>query len=287
VCVLLPAGRAGYFWVLFDLTSERLAGRGCMSLCYRQSAGQAEFEGLLAGLWSGKEAACTCISVAKQQNGTVWRGKYLTCGFLCASLQLHLSCYVLRGCAQQQAQSTANCITDCTCAGRPLPHHPPALPVVARTLQGDSALVLDALMYRRGISSKEISVSYHKACQLLTAFEHVDFQFIPRWVGWGACKMSWRALQVFVASVYTRWQHVGRALMVVWETLSVVKLSDTDVQGASIMPISGVVTPHLAASFLLSACCLAVLQGAEQPGQPAVQDVDGHRHCAACAAAQG
>lgn len=44
-------------------------------------------------------------------------------------------------------------------------------------------MVLDALMYRRGINSKEVSVSYHKACQLLAAFEHVDFQFIPRCAG--------------------------------------------------------------------------------------------------------
>jgi hypothetical protein len=36
-------------------------------------------------------------------------------------------------------------------------------------------------MYRRGIASKDIAVSYHKACQLLATFEHVDFQFIPRW----------------------------------------------------------------------------------------------------------
>jgi hypothetical protein len=51
----------------------------------------------------------------------------------------------------------------------------------ASRLQGDSALVLDALMYRRGISSKELAVAYHKASQLLAGFEHVDFQFIPRW----------------------------------------------------------------------------------------------------------
>ncbi|WIA29900.1 hypothetical protein OEZ86_012369 [Tetradesmus obliquus] len=102
-------GRAGYGWVLFDLASGRLAGRGCMSLRYRQTSGQAEFEGLLAGLAAARDARVACLAV-----------------------------------------------------------------------QGDSALVLDALMYRRGISSKELGVSYHKACQLLAGFEHVDFQYIPR-----------------------------------------------------------------------------------------------------------
>jgi hypothetical protein len=80
--------------VLFDLTSGRLAGRGCMSLRYRQSAGQAEFEGLLAGLAAARDAGVaslavqvgkrgvagprqqaadsTCEWVAEQGNGRVW-----------------------------------------------------------------------------------------------------------------------------------------------------------------------------------------------------------------------
>jgi hypothetical protein len=70
------------------------------------------------------------------------------------------------------------------------------------TLQGDSALVLDALMYRRGISSKEISVSYHKATLLLAAFEHVDFQYIPRW---GPSQDLLEVLAVW----RTYWLHAG------------------------------------------------------------------------------
>lgn len=57
------AGRAGYGWVLFDLASGRLAGRGCMSLRYRQTSGQAEFEGLLAGLAAARDARVACLAV--------------------------------------------------------------------------------------------------------------------------------------------------------------------------------------------------------------------------------
>lgn len=59
----LPAGRAGYGWVLFDLASGRLAARGCMSLRYRQTASQAEFEGLLAGLRAALDARVASLAV--------------------------------------------------------------------------------------------------------------------------------------------------------------------------------------------------------------------------------
>jgi hypothetical protein len=60
------------------------------------------------------------------------------------------------------------------------------------------------------------------------------------------------------------------------EGLCVLTWRDADAQGAAIMPISGVIFPPFAASFLLPACCLAVLQGAEQLGRPIGQNVDGH-----------
>jgi hypothetical protein len=99
-----------------------------------------------------------------------------------------------------QMMPIVSCVCTCVLATHGLAIRLPC-PAVVHTRQGDSALVLDALMYRRGISSKEISVSYHKACQLLSAFEHVDFLFIPRWVGAPLQGMPEHALQVCVAPV--------------------------------------------------------------------------------------
>jgi hypothetical protein len=90
--LLLPAGRAGYGWVLFDLTSGRLAARGCMSLRYRQSAGQAEFEGLLAGLAAAKEARVTSLAV---QVGADGGGRQSSTGSSSAT-----GCVILGYCAQ-------------------------------------------------------------------------------------------------------------------------------------------------------------------------------------------
>jgi hypothetical protein len=66
---LCGAGRAGYGWVLFDLASGRLAARGCMSLRYRHTAGQAEFEGLLAGLRAALEARVASLAVQVRRPG--------------------------------------------------------------------------------------------------------------------------------------------------------------------------------------------------------------------------
>ncbi len=63
-------------------------------------------------------------------------------------------------------------------------HQPLAAPAPARILtltrQGDSAVVLDAIMFRRGLGNKELAMLYHKATQLLMRFQHVDFQYVPR-----------------------------------------------------------------------------------------------------------
>lgn len=66
-----PAGRAGYGFVLYDLTTHRLSLRGCMSLPYGYAVGSAEFEGLLAGLQAAYDAGvrhlaiqvCVCATV--------------------------------------------------------------------------------------------------------------------------------------------------------------------------------------------------------------------------------
>eukprot|EP00879_Flechtneria_rotunda_P010815 GHRR01011302.1.p1 GENE.GHRR01011302.1~~GHRR01011302.1.p1 ORF type:complete len:615 (+),score=222.39 GHRR01011302.1:450-2294(+) len=47
-------------------------------------------------------------------------------------------------------------------------------------VQGDSSAVLEAVMFRRGIATKEMSVAYQKAAKLLACFDHVDFQLVPR-----------------------------------------------------------------------------------------------------------
>lgn len=54
-------------------------------------------------------------------------------------------------------------------------------------MQSDSTIVLDALMYKRGISNREITTLFHKATLLLVKFDHVDLQYIPRCEAWGAC----------------------------------------------------------------------------------------------------
>jgi hypothetical protein len=48
---------------MYDLSSGRLAGRGCMSLPYGRTSGQAEFEGLLAGLAAAHEAGVRNLAV--------------------------------------------------------------------------------------------------------------------------------------------------------------------------------------------------------------------------------
>ncbi|KAF8066161.1 hypothetical protein HT031_002483 [Scenedesmus sp. PABB004] len=101
-------GRGGYGWVLFDLTTGRLVGRGCMSLPYGQTAGRAEFEGLLAGLEAAQAAGVRHLAV-----------------------------------------------------------------------QGDSALVLDALLYRRRVA-RDLAAAYSRASALLSCFDAVELQFIPR-----------------------------------------------------------------------------------------------------------
>lgn len=53
-------------------------------------------------------------------------------------------------------------------------------PATAVEIQGDSNLVLDSMMYKRGRESKFLAVAYQRACQLLTNFDHVDFQWVPR-----------------------------------------------------------------------------------------------------------
>eukprot|EP00775_Hariotina_reticulata_P004362 gene4362-4615_t len=102
-------GRAGYGYVLFDLTSGKMVGRGCMTLPYGCSAGRAECEGLIAGLQAAQDAGISSLAV-----------------------------------------------------------------------QGDSTIVLDAMMFRRGITGRELYLQYHKASKLLMGFQHVDFQYICR-----------------------------------------------------------------------------------------------------------
>lgn len=55
--------------------------------------------------------------------------------------------------------------------------------------------VLDALMFKRGMAVRSLSQLYQKAQLQLMKFEHVDMQYIPRWVAdtWlgGVCRV-WR-----------------------------------------------------------------------------------------------
>jgi len=57
------SGRGGYGFVLFDLTTGRLALRGCMSLPYGATVGTAEFEGLLAGLQAAYDLGIRNLAV--------------------------------------------------------------------------------------------------------------------------------------------------------------------------------------------------------------------------------
>jgi ribonuclease HI len=66
------AGRAGYGYVLFDLTSGKMVARGCMSLPYGSSAGRAEFEGLNAGLQAALDAGIGSLAV--QVHAMEWSG---------------------------------------------------------------------------------------------------------------------------------------------------------------------------------------------------------------------
>lgn len=56
--------------------------------------------------------------------------------------------------------------------------------------QGDSSMVLDAVMFRRGSSSRDLTLQYYIASQLLTQFDHVDFQFVPRQVAHAAAALA-------------------------------------------------------------------------------------------------
>jgi hypothetical protein len=49
--------------VLFDLTTSRLALRGCMSLPYGYNVSSAEYEGLLAGLQAAYDAGVRSLSI--------------------------------------------------------------------------------------------------------------------------------------------------------------------------------------------------------------------------------
>jgi hypothetical protein len=62
--------------------------------------------------------------------------------------------------------------------------------LVSGALQGDSTIVLDAMMFRRGMASRELYLQYHKASQLLMCFQHVDFQYIAR-SGGGVSQLGW------------------------------------------------------------------------------------------------
>lgn len=57
------SGRAGYGFVLYDLTSGRLALRGCMSLPYGYTGAGAEYMGLLAGMTAALRAGVRCLAV--------------------------------------------------------------------------------------------------------------------------------------------------------------------------------------------------------------------------------
>lgn len=63
-----PAGRGSYGFVLFDLASGVLLQRGCMSLPYGVNAGQAELEGLVAGLEAAVQAGVRHLAVQVRQD---------------------------------------------------------------------------------------------------------------------------------------------------------------------------------------------------------------------------